>query len=94
MKKSTRFFWICALVQVFVVVVLLTWHFYVWTKGYIAHPTDGDMYAHTWSFQTMVFCIFQLLPAFVVLGVLFTLEWFALCFILNRRQHTNEKPSA
>ena len=76
MTSLKRKFWSYALVQTCVVAAIVGWHFYVGVSEYLAHPPDGDMYAHTWSFQAIVFAIFTLPRVLAGLTVLLGLEWF------------------
>ena len=92
MRKLHKKFWFWAVVQAGVVFLLLIWRFYVSTASYLTHPTNDDMYAHTWSFQTVVFCIFRLFPSFVGLSVLVILERLILRSISGERKMGGEKP--
>jgi hypothetical protein len=51
MRLSWRLFTILVGAQFAVLAVSLAHWFYVRTSTYLAHPHDGDLYAHTWSFQ-------------------------------------------
>ena len=42
----------------------------------ISHPTSGDLYAYTWSFQLTVFAIFRLPVWFFALAVILAAEGF------------------
>jgi hypothetical protein len=86
MKKEARLFWRIVTIQACVILAWLLWRFYIGTKAYLAHPDDGDLYAHNWSFQVLVFCIFRLFPALVGMVALFAFEWFIL---RNRRKTSN-----
>jgi len=94
MKKHTRLFWILAAGQFCIVLSLLFWKFYIVASNDIAHPSHADAYfVYTWSFQTMVFCIFYLLPTLVVMVGLITLEWFIARLFFGKRK-TDENLSA
>jgi hypothetical protein len=88
--KNNRYFWKCVAAQSCLIFAYLFWRFYTGVKVYLAHPTDGDLYAHNWSFQLIVFCIFRLLPVLVGMIILFTSEWFTLRFMLKAKTK-NEK---
>jgi hypothetical protein len=55
--RAPRKFWHWAVVQAVIVMIVLAWRFYVGVSAYLAHPTDGDMYAHNWSFQAIACCV-------------------------------------
>ncbi|HXT13423.1 MAG TPA: hypothetical protein VN873_17840 [Candidatus Angelobacter sp.] len=74
MKISSRQFWLLAFAQACLVAAGFAWRFYAGTKEYLAHPTDGDLYAHHWSFQAVVFAFFKVPLFLVVVGVLIGLE--------------------
>ena len=74
MKKSSSRFWLLALLQVCVIAAVFGWRFYVGTAAYLAHPTDGDLYAHDWSFQAIVFAVYAVPLFLVITGVLIGLE--------------------
>ena len=76
MNPRPRKFWKWGLLQVLVLLAVLGWKFYTHTSAYLAHPHDDDLYAHNWSFQGIVFCIFWLLPALLVISIILGLEWF------------------
>lgn len=42
---------------------------------YLANPTDGDLYAHTWGYQLVVFSIFRLPIWFLGLLVVLAAEY-------------------
>jgi hypothetical protein len=75
MKERSARFWKWGLLQILILVVFLGWRFYFGTSAYLAHPNDDDLYAHTWSFQGIVFCIFRLLPALVCMSFVLGIEW-------------------
>jgi len=85
MDKSSRQFWIWAVVQICALATIFGgWFFYV-TSRYLAHPTDGDLYAHDWSFQAMAFCFYGL-PLFVAAAfVLIAFERAIFRFIQRRK---------
>ena len=86
MKISSRQFWLLALVQVCVVASAFAWRFYVGTKAYLAHPTDGDLYAHHWSFQAIAVGVFAVPVFLVVAVVLIGLERLVWRFTSGRQQ--------
>jgi hypothetical protein len=86
MKGRWTKFWKWGLLQVVVLLVFLTWTFYTGTSAYLSHPNDSDLYAHSWSFQGIVFCIFGLLPALVGISLVLGVEW----FIIRKAQNWNK----
>ena len=85
MARLTHRFWFWALMQVCIVVAIAGWQFYVGVSEYLAHPTDDDLYAHTWGFQAIVFLVFTLPKILVGLLVLFGVEWFIARRISKKR---------
>ena len=85
MTRPAQKFWFWALVQVCIVAVIAGWRFYVGVSDYLAHPTDGDLYAHTWSFQAIVFLIFTLPNIAVGVAALFVSEWFIVRMVAKRQ---------
>src|SRR5690242_5144485 len=74
-RLAHRFlFW--ALVQICIVAVIVGWRFYVGVSEYLAHPPDGDLYAHTWSFQAIAFLVFAAPKIVVGVIALLGVEWF------------------
>jgi uncharacterized integral membrane protein len=61
--------------------------YYLDTAAYVAQPPDGDLYAHTWSFQALNFTVSKLPFALLALGSLLGLEYF-IFNVLSRRTHT------
>jgi hypothetical protein len=49
--------------------------FYVRTAAYLVNPSDGDLYAHNWNFQVMVFAVFHLPVLVLLLGVVLGVEY-------------------
>ena len=93
MKSLTHRFWFWAIVQACVVAAIFGWRFYAGTLEYLAHPTDGDLYAHTWSFQAMVFLMFAV-PMFVGgMAIVLGLESIVIRMI-SKRQVRGEKIEA
>jgi hypothetical protein len=86
-------FWILAIAEACLVAAIFAWRFYVGASAYLAHPTDGDLYAHDWSFQAIVFLMYAVPRFLVIMAVLIGLDWLALRFISDR-QKTSERPSA
>jgi len=85
MKRLAHRFWFWALVQACLGVAILGWKFYAGTTEYLAHPSDGDLYAHTWSFQAIAFSFFAV-PLFIVcMIVLLGVEWFIVRMISKRQ---------
>ena len=78
-------FWFWALTQIAILVVVVSWRFYVGVSEYLAHPTDGDLYAHSWSFQAIVFLVFTLPKIVVGVIALLGLEWLIARSISKRR---------
>ena len=87
MNLASKEFWKLGLLQVVVLLAFLGWKFYATTSAYLAHPGDGDLYAHSWWFQGIVFCIFGLLPALVGMSLLLGVEW----FIVGKIQTWNKR---
>ena len=85
MRKVAHKFWFWGLVQVFIVAEAMGRRFYVGTSAYLARPTDGDTYAHNWSFQGMSFLIVGVPIILVGLAVLLCVERFILRMILKRQ---------
>ena len=93
MKSLTHRFWFWAIVQACVVAAIFGWRFYAGTLDYLAHPTAGDLYAHTWSFQAIVFSMFAA-PIFVGgMAILLSLESIVIGMI-SKRQVIGEKIEA
>ena len=78
MSKLKRHFGKLALVQVGIFIVALSVWFFITTRSYLAAPTDGDLYAHTWSFQVLNFCVFYFPPCVCALALLLLTEWLLL----------------
>ncbi len=76
-------FW--ALVQVCILVAIIGWRFYTKTYECLANPRDGDLYAHTWSFQAIAFSVFAVPLCIVVMVVLLWLERFTIRKISKRK---------
>jgi hypothetical protein len=74
MSRFERKFMRLALIQAGISAVALTIWFFVTTRAYLAAPPDGDLYAHTWSFQAMNFCMFYLPPYIFILCALLLTE--------------------
>jgi hypothetical protein len=92
MKKLALKFWFWALVQACIVAAFVGWRFYMGVSEYLAHPPDGDLYAHTWPFQFIVFLIFTLPKIGVSVIALLGAEWFVVR-VISRRQVLDEKSS-
>jgi hypothetical protein len=75
------------------VAAVFAWWFYVGTSAYLAHPTDGDLNAHDWSFQAIAFSVYAVPRFLIIMAVLIGLDWIALRFISDR-QKIDERPSA
>jgi hypothetical protein len=73
LRLNWRKFWILALVQLIALACWFAPWFYLRASTYLAHPTDGDLYAHTWRFQIMVGLLY-FLGDVVLLGVLLGIE--------------------
>jgi hypothetical protein len=54
LRLSWHRFWLLALIQLIALACWFVPWFYLKASAYLAHPTDGDLYAHTWPFQIMV----------------------------------------
>lgn len=52
--------------------------FLVQSASYLRNPQDGDLYAHTWGFQFLVFVMFRLPLAFLLLGIVLAVEYAAI----------------
>ena len=89
MKKLPRHFWTLALIEASIVAAVFGWRFYVGTSAYLAHPTDGDLYAHDWSFQAVVFSLYAVPRFLIIMAVFLGVDWFTLRLIKS-----DEKPSA
>ena len=92
MKRCPRHFWKWMLFQVCGLLVFLAWKFWLGTSAYLNNPNDSDSYAHTWSYQGIVFCIFRLLPALVGMGFILGSESFLIRAWMARK--ANEKSIA
>lgn len=92
MAKLANRFWFWALVQVCVVIAIFAWRFHVAVSAYLTHPRDGDLYAHSWSFQAIVVLIFVVPRLFAGMAILLGLEWFA-ARIISKRQAMERSPS-
>jgi uncharacterized membrane protein len=86
MKKIPRLFWTLAIVEACIVAAVFGWRFYVGTSAYLGHPTDGDVYAHDWSFQAVVFSLYAVPLFLIIMAVLLGLDWFALRLIKTDRK--------
>ena len=93
MKSLTHRFWFWAIVQACVVAAIFGWRFYAGTLEYLAHPTDGDLYAHTWSFQAIVFSMFAVPMFGGGMAILLGLESIVIGLI-SKRQAIGEKNEA
>jgi hypothetical protein len=76
MTRFAHGFWFWALVQTCAVAAIVAWRFHLGVLEYLAHPPDGDLYAHTWSFQAIVFLIFTLPKIIAGVIALLGVEWF------------------
>ncbi len=92
MTRLRQKFWFWALVQACIVAIIVAWRFYIGVSNYLAHPTDGDLYAHTWSFQAIVFLVFRLPIILLAFGAWLGLERLA-ARLLSHRRLTNETAS-
>jgi hypothetical protein len=92
MKKSSRHFWIWAAIQIIALAAIFGGWFVFVTLRYLAHPTDGDLYAHSWSFQAIAFCFYGL-PLFIVVSFILIAIERAIFHFIQRRQ-SDDTPSA
>jgi hypothetical protein len=74
MNRFERKFIKLALIQAGISAVALSIWFFVTARAYLAASPDGDLYAHTWSFQALNFCMFYLPPYIFILCALFLIE--------------------
>jgi hypothetical protein len=74
-RKSRSRLWLSMSLQVLVIAGVFAWRFYVRTSAYLNHPTDGDLYAHNWSFQALAFSFYGVPLFLVIVGALLTLEY-------------------
>jgi len=93
MARLTHRFWFLALMQICVIAAIVGWRFYVGVSEYLAHPPDGDLYAHTWSFQAIVFLVFTLPKILVGVAALLGVEWF-IARVVSKRRIIDDKPLA
>lgn len=62
-------------------------HFYFRTTSILNGPHEGELYAYTWSFQALSFCVFRL-PLWVVgLVLIVGMEW----AMVTRARRTSTK---
>ena len=92
MKRLAHKFWIWALVQALIALLIVVWRFYVGRSDYLIHSLDGHSYHFTWTFHSTGFLAYSFL-FLVLVGVLIGLEWFVVRKI-SKRQIGNEKLSA
>ena len=92
MNRLAHKFWIWALVQGLIALLIVGWRFYVGRADYLLHSLDGHSYHFTWSFHSTGFLAYSLLFLGGV-GVLIGLEWFVARKI-SKRQIGNEKLAA
>ena len=85
MTRLAHRFWFWAIVQICMVVAIAVCLFYIGVSAYLANPTDGDLYAHTWSFQAIAFLIFTLPKIVVAVIALLGIEWFIARRIAKRK---------
>jgi hypothetical protein len=57
--------------------------------AYLVKATDGDLYAHTWSFQLTVFVVY-LVPAVALFVALVALELLVSSWFAGRRTKTHD----
>jgi hypothetical protein len=88
---SSKFWW-AALGQVVVAFAALGGWFVHRTQGYLAVPTDGDLYAHTWSYQALTFFMTYGAVAMLAVLLLICLEFIALNWLTWRRENGNRAP--
>jgi hypothetical protein len=88
---SRKFSW-AAVAQVVVAFAALGGWFVHRTQGYLAAPTDGDLYAHTWSYQALAFFMTYGAVAMLAVLVLICLEFIALNWLTCRREIGNRAP--
>jgi hypothetical protein len=67
-----------AVLQLIVTVLAIGGWFALRTAEYFAGPPDSDLYAQTWGFQAMVFVLFYLPWALLVVGALIVIESYVL----------------
>jgi hypothetical protein len=72
-RLNRKRFW-SELAQVLVVLLALSGWYAHRTIDLLAAPPSGDLYAHTWGFQLMVFALMYLPATLVALTVLLLVE--------------------
>jgi hypothetical protein len=85
-----RFWWAAFSQAVVVFGALGTWFFFT-TRTYLANPPDGDVYAHTWSYQALAFFITYGAWAVLLLVVLIALELTVWSWFTSRRGNLTTK---
>jgi hypothetical protein len=78
MNKSNHQFSKWAVIQIGIWIIGCALWFYFRTSYILAHLTHPEDNDDTWSFQALAFFIFRLIPAFIGLCMLLTLEHFIL----------------
>jgi hypothetical protein len=75
-----------AVLQLLVTVSAVGGWFALRTADYLAGPPDGDLYAQTWGFQTVVFTMLYLPWTLLAVGSLIVIQSYGL-----QRGHRNER---
>lgn len=90
-KRQRRSFAKAALIQIAAAVLAVAIWFCFRTEAYLANPLDGDLYAHSWGFQSLVFSLIWLPLALFSAGVLICVEWavLRLCVFLTKAPTTS-----
>jgi hypothetical protein len=84
-SRWKRIFWIVALFQAAVVFGTLGVWYYGRTVANLANPSDGDLYAHSWSFQIMVFLVVYLPTTSILFAALLALEFLIVSWFTEPR---------
>ena len=74
MKRNLPKFWLLALFQALLVLAIVAVAFYFRTSALLAGPGDGDLYAHNWGFQLVVFGLLWLPATFFAITALLVVE--------------------
>lgn len=84
MKRLAHKFWVWALAQALIALLIVVWQFYVGRSDYLIHSVDGHSYHFTWTFHSTGFLAYSFL-FLVIVGVLIGVEWFVVWRIFKRR---------
>ena len=81
-----RWFWWAALGQALVLLGSLGGWFLVRTRAYLAAPSGGDLYAHTWSYQALMFFITYGATAVLLFVLLISFEFIVWNWFTSRHE--------